>query len=773
MTAANEAARRLRVERAIRWGALGVGVLLFFGALYYINFQTALGTLEHLGVALPLALLFSGLWHLARTWAWAWCFPQPRTVSFARLARVRLAAEAFSFLTLRGIAGEPLKVVLLGDRVDPRQATAAVALERIAYLIGTTLIVGVGSIVALVGLELTPTWFRVFRAFAIASAVIAIATALIVAGRGSYFRKWLTRIDSAIGTSLAEGRISRFISAVERQMLELVRGNPVRLAVLLTATVAAYLCMALEAWVILRASGAAITPNRALAVETFSRVASFASAFIPANLGALEASSLAAVAAVGVTAGGAALALARRIRGLFWAGIGLAIFPRGARRVPLQSGSGRPHPEPTPQRTLLYFPYDAAVSVPPSARLAGLPLAERVLRPACRAGYTRIVVWLPDGCDTAKSARLRRLARTIGRTIVVARTDAEWLDALAALAPDDVVTAIGAGTIVSTGLLEEARDLPVAAGEIRDVPAGPDFRVSGAIRLNAAAAVRPAAVQALVAGHRRRAEPLPSGVDVSNGRAALALRITSAADLPRAEETIRRASYKMTDARIARFNRRMSLPVSIALIPTPLTANQLSIMLVAIGFYSAWLFSTGHYAAGVVGGFLSLAASVLDGCDGEIARLKYQESALGCWIETFGDYSYYIAIFIGLTIGSVRQTGYEAFYWIGGLALAGTLLSFALLIYLRTRITAGQPEKLHAIARERFKAAGESWWSRMIWRVSFVATRAAMPYGIMAFAIVGALPAIVVLAALGANIYWVSIVIKLRHLLGSEEAVAA
>ena len=55
---------------------------------------------------------------------------------------MRLAAEAFSYLTLRGIAGEPLKVVLLGDRVDAREATAAVALERIAYLIGTTIIVG-------------------------------------------------------------------------------------------------------------------------------------------------------------------------------------------------------------------------------------------------------------------------------------------------------------------------------------------------------------------------------------------------------------------------------------------------------------------------------------------------------------------------------------------------------------------------------------------------------------------------------------------------------
>src|SRR5918912_3733904 len=113
-----------------------------------------------------------------------------------------------------------------------------------------------------------------------------------------------------------------------------------------------------------------------------------------------------------------------------------------------------------------------------------------------------------------------------------------------------------------------------------------------------------------------------------------------------------------------------------ALIRALLTANQLSVALVAVGFYSAWLFSLGHYWPAVLAAFLSLAASVLDGCDGEIARLKYQESALGCWIETVGDYSYYIAIFAGLTAGAVRQTHEEAFYWIGGLELGGLLLTF-------------------------------------------------------------------------------------------------
>jgi hypothetical protein len=72
--------------RMVRWGALAIGVLLFFGALYYVNFNLAIGTIRTLGFGLPLALLFSGLWHLARTWAWAWCFPRPRKVGFLRLA---------------------------------------------------------------------------------------------------------------------------------------------------------------------------------------------------------------------------------------------------------------------------------------------------------------------------------------------------------------------------------------------------------------------------------------------------------------------------------------------------------------------------------------------------------------------------------------------------------------------------------------------------------------------------------------------------------------
>jgi len=756
---------------AIRLGTLALGVVLFAGALYYIDIRTTLETARRLGVALPLALLLGGLWHLVRTWAWAACFPQPRQVGFMRLARVRLSAEAFSYLTLRGIAGEPLKVLLLSGSVDARQATAAVALERIAYLVGTAIIVGVGAACALIGLPLTPLWFGVFRAFAIGSAMLTVFTIAVVVGRGTYFQSLLRRIDRALGTSLGEGRVARFSASVEGQMLDLVRGNPRRLLVLMSATVLSYLLMLLEGWVILRAAGAPITLNRAFAVETFSRVASFASAFIPANLGTLEVSSLAAVAAVGAAGGGAALALARRLRGLFWAGLGLAIYPRPV-RAPLVAADGEPAPA-DPGATLAYFPHDPYVAVPPTARLAGLPIAERVIRAAVRASYSRVVIWAPESAQQRPFARLlRRLAREMGSRIVVATVPREWAAVMASIDSADTVTIVGAGTVVSAALLARARELPAETGYTLNVAAGPEWPESGVIRMTAGDAIDRELVEDEVAERRPRGLPQPSGVEVSNGQALLAIRIADPAQLAAAEETIRRASYKDTDAMIARFNRRISLPISVRLIPTPLTANQLSISLVAIGFYSAWLFSWGHYWTGVLAAFLSLAASVLDGCDGEIARLKYQESALGCWIETFGDYSYYLAIFVGLTIGAVRQTRWDGFYWLGGIALAGTMLSFGLLIFLRSRITAGRPEKLHAIAAARFQSE-PTFWSRLIFRLAFVATRAAMPYGIMAFSLLHALPGIIVLAAIGANVYWVSLMMKMPDLLGRSEAVTA
>jgi len=734
------------------WGALGAGVVLFAVTLYFADFSFLRAGGRGAALAVALAIAASGAWHLARTWAWSRAFPRPGAVRFARLARVRIAAEAFSYLTIRGVAGEPLKVWLLGRDIDAREATAAVALERIAFIIGTLVIVGAGSIAAITMQALSRTWFMVFLSFAAVAGAAALLVAMVVAGRAVYVAAALRMLDGAIGTRIASGRVGRFAADVEGQLLQVVRQQPARLAALMAATVAAYAFMCAEVWLIMRAVGIPMSVGGAVAIETFSRVVSFATVLIPANLGGLEASSLAAAAAMGAAGGGAPLAFARRLRGLFWAGAGLALYPR----LPRASGQAG--------ATLLYVPADPAVRVSPFDRIAGLPIAERAMRAAFKAGYARVMIVAED--DVA--ARLRRIASRVSGEIRIV-SPGEWRAAITGLAGSEVVTVMGAGTVVSPALLEDAALRGTEGDEAVDVPAGAAWPVSGVLRMTAAAAADLAAVSRALHARLEAPQEMPAGEEVSCGRARLALRARDAAELAAGERAMRASVIKSTDNKVARWNRKMSLPVSIALIRTPLTANQFSIALVAVGFYAGWLYSLGTYGSMVLASVLGLAASIADGCDGEIARLKYQESALGCWIETVGDYSYYIAIFIGMTMGVARWTGMPVVsYWLGGFALGGTLLSFALLIYLRSAATGGRPEQWGALGKERFNS-DPSLWTRAVWKVMMVATRSFMPYFILGLAVLGLMPLVLLLAAVGANVFWISLVAKMRVLTGGPE----
>jgi uncharacterized membrane protein YbhN (UPF0104 family) len=121
--------------------------------------------------------------------------------------------------------------------------------------------------------------------------------------------------------------VVRFILDVEDVLLDLLRGDRRRLMTLTMLAVICYALMTIEVWLVFWAVGGTIGVTEALAVETFARLASVASAAIPGNLGALEASNAGVAAALGL-AGGGALALARRIRALLWAAAGLALYPR-------------------------------------------------------------------------------------------------------------------------------------------------------------------------------------------------------------------------------------------------------------------------------------------------------------------------------------------------------------------------------------------------------------------------------------------------------------
>ena len=271
---------------------------------------------------LPIALLPSAGWHLLRTIAWRRCFPREAQPSFARLFRVRLAAEAFSFVTIRGVAGEPLKVLLLERDVAPAVAAASVALERVAYLLITAVIVALAALVAMMTLPLTRPWMNTFGGVAAGALVMVAAAAVLLARRDT---------SSRAAPSTRKGSPSafvRFVRQFDAQLREVIHGDHRRLASLLMLEALAYVMMAVEVWAVLWLTPAPVSLIGAVAVETFTRVASMASTFIPANLGALEASNVAAATAVHAAGGAAALALLRRVRGIVWCAGGFLIYPR-------------------------------------------------------------------------------------------------------------------------------------------------------------------------------------------------------------------------------------------------------------------------------------------------------------------------------------------------------------------------------------------------------------------------------------------------------------
>jgi uncharacterized protein (TIRG00374 family) len=326
------------VPQLLSLAAILLGLFLLFLTLRHLDLRETLDNASRLGLMLPVILLPGTVWHLLRTWGWSLAFPDDARPVFTRLFRVRLAADAISFFTIRGLAGEPLKVVLLYDRVRPEVTTAAVALERIAFALGGIIGAGAISAVAVSQLSLSLAWDALFRALTIVAVLVVWLVVEIVRNRrGDYLGRVVALASRVTGRQLSGSRVIKFVLAVEQVLLDLLRGNRRRLAVLGVLPVVCYVLMAVEVWLVFWAIGEPIGVTEGLTVETFSRVGSVASWAIPANIGALEASNVLAVNALGL-AGAGALALTRRIRSLLWAVLGLALYPRPTANQPPKLG---------------------------------------------------------------------------------------------------------------------------------------------------------------------------------------------------------------------------------------------------------------------------------------------------------------------------------------------------------------------------------------------------------------------------------------------------
>jgi hypothetical protein len=318
---------RRSVPQIISLVAIVAGLVLFVVTMLGIDRTETLIEARRLGAALPLVLVPGTLWHLLRAAGWYVCFPREHRPSYWRVFRVRLAADGVGYFTIRGVASEPLRVVLLMGQVSPVVSTAASVLERTAMGIMSVVGVGVFAAFAVSSNMLPNAWQEVFRGIAITAGAVLLFTFLFLIRTGRYFGPLVERIYARTQWRWAGGRTIRAISAVEELFLKLARTDARRLQTLVLLSIACYFLMAFEVFLVFWAIDQPISLWIGTIVETFTRSASVPGGAIPGNLGALEASNVAVVKALGL-AGGGTLALFRRFRSLLFATMGLALYPR-------------------------------------------------------------------------------------------------------------------------------------------------------------------------------------------------------------------------------------------------------------------------------------------------------------------------------------------------------------------------------------------------------------------------------------------------------------
>jgi len=179
-----------------------------------------------------------------------------------------------------------------------------------------------------------------------------------------------------------------------------------------------------------------------------------------------------------------------------------------------------------------------------------------------------------------------------------------------------------------------------------------------------------------------RARPgLPPPVDLARWtppEGALLLRADDAGGCAAAERELFARLGRSGDGWFTRLvDRRLSRALTRLLLPTGVAPNFVTLGSIGIGIAGGLCFARGTPGAAVVGALLFLLSTIVDGCDGEIARLTYRESAFGAKLDILGDNLVHLFLFGGIALGLYDRSGDPLVATLGWVLLVGVLLAMA------------------------------------------------------------------------------------------------
>ena len=764
-------------QNAFRAAVAVSGIALLACLISRVGLGRLLENVSALGWGLVLIVALGGVVHLVKAWAWRLTLTDCRDdVSFTRMLQLRLASEAAGQAGALGLMlGEGLRVSALGDKIPIGSRISSVTLDRAMFIASGAIVSIVGVVATLLLMPLTHALrlYAVLFTGILLSLLFIVALAMLnrwpfVSRSARVFCRW-TFLRYRIEAKLP------LIHSVENKLFDFHRYTPGAFWASLALNLLSHAMAILEVYLILWLMGIRIGLLGALVFEALTKLVNAVGALNPGNVGSYEGGNMLIAKMFGLGGVvGLSIALTRRVRAIFWTAVGgLCLFllskskahrnsgeslSKGVATAPQSMMGGQ---EVSPGFTSIIFANSfrgIGEAGSPLMRVGELPILLRNILSLQKAVGSRIIVCV----DPATRSHVQSELMGTGRLPysvwwLEARSDmplSQLLKQIASVSQDDHMVLVAGNGAYYPALFRQAKEWSKNSGTFtmtdNDQCAG-ICALSADMALDAAKHCPPEICSLdelhawLISTHSVECKP----IDGNSWQ-----RVITPEDRTAAEAKLDRWLVKPTDGIFARMNRRISVPISRQLIKYPITPNMVSIFTLGVGIASGALFAFGGYWYVLAGAVLSVWASILDGSDGEVARLKLLESDFGCWLETVCDYLYYLLIFSGMAIGLIRTSDEKMYLIWGVLLLFGAIMSFLVAGLGRHRLAAGRPEQYLGIWQAKAEGRRSNpilYFGRY---TEFIIRRCFMPYALLFFAVFNLTKVVFFSAAIGANLVW-------------------
>lgn len=146
-------------------------------------------------------------------------------------------------------------------------------------------------------------------------------------------------------------------------------------------------------------------------------------------------------------------------------------------------------------------------------------------------------------------------------------------------------------------------------------------------------------------------------------------------DLKIAEKKLIKNLTKPVDGIVSKLlNRKISgLITQSLLVNTTITPNAITVFTLLLAIATTWFLAKGVYPWIFIGGLLIQFVSIIDGCDGEIARLKFLKTKWGGFFDTVIDRYIDMMFVFGMVYGYWLTSNNEVI-WIVGFLVIGSMI---------------------------------------------------------------------------------------------------